>query len=272
MPGRQTIDDVLGALDRVVDRARDAGSRIGCFAALYRQVTARIAEGIDRGVFDDGARMERFDVVFADRYLAALDAHATGAPTTRSWELAFRAAGSWRPIILQHLLLGINAHINVDLGIAAATTAPGDALASLRRDFDLVNEILAALIADVERDLTEISPLIGLLDHLGGRHDEEVIRFSIEVARAQAWRFAVELAPLAPEVWAGPIRARDARTTHVARAILRPGWLTAVLLAIRAAERHDVHQQIDVLARVEPPALELVEARLAQEQAIPPTA
>jgi hypothetical protein len=118
---------------------------------------------------------------------------------TRSWELALQATAASRPIMLQHLLVGINAHINLDLGIAAAETAPGHALAGLRRDFDRINEIIASLITRVEHHIAEVSPWIGLLDRIGGRHDEVIVRFSIEVARTEAWRFAVELAPLARE-------------------------------------------------------------------------
>ena len=270
-PRVETIGDVLDALDRLVDRAVETRSRLGYFAAIYRQVTARIAEGITTGAFEDGPRMERFDVAFAQRYLTDVEAAFVGGePKTMSFELAARAAESSRPIILQHLLLGINFHVNIDLGVAAATTAPGDALPTLRRDFDLVNEIIAALIAGVEEDLAELSPLIGLLDVIGGRHDEEVIRFSIEVARAQAWRFAVELAALDPGDWAGPIRARDARVAHVARAITNPGLLTAGLLVIRAAERQDVRRNIEVLARTDAPDLTEVAARATLERAAPP--
>ena len=186
-----------------------------------------------------------------------------------SFELAARAADSSRPIILQHLLLGINFHINIDLG-GRPRRRPGGALPTLRRDFDLVNEIIAALVAGVEEDLAEISPLIGLLDVIGGRHDEEVIRFSIEVARAEAWRFALELAPLEHTDWPGPIRARDARVAHVAHAIANPGLLSAGLLVIRAGERQDVRHNIEVLARTDAPDLAEVAARATLERAAPP--
>ena len=264
----ETIEGVLEALDTIIIRALERGSRVGYFAAIYRKVTARIAEGITTGYFDDGERMERFDVAFVQRYLAAVDGDEHGdTPLTRSWELALRAATASRPLILQHLLVAINAHVNLDLGIAAAATAPGRTIFELRRDFDRINEILASLIADVEHDLSEVSPWIGLLDRIGGRHDEEVIRFSIEVARIEAWRFAVELAPLARDQWAGPIRPRDVRVAHVAHAVLKPGWLTVGLLMIRARESNDVRRNIEVLRRVEAPDLGRVEARVQQEHA-----
>lgn len=265
--GVRTIGEVLNALDGVVAGCLERASRLGYFAAVYRSVTAAVAEGIATGAFEDGERMERLDVAFASRYLSALALHEEGRRPTRSWEVAFDAAASARPIVLQHLLVGINAHINLDLGIAAAETAPGASLRKLRRDFDRINEMLAFAMARVERDLAEISPWIGLLSHIGGRHDDEVVRFSIEVARSEAWRFAVELAPLAREDWGGPIGARDARVARLAKVTLRPGLLGAGLLVIRARESNDVRRNIGVLARVEQPDLAVVEARVREERA-----
>lgn len=265
--GFDTIEEVLEALDTIIARALDEGSRVGYFAAVYRNVTAKIAEGIATGFFDDGERMQRLDVTFADRYLSAVSRYQTGGMAMKSWELALEATAASRPIMLQHLLVGINAHINLDLGIAAAETAPGQALPGLRRDFDRINEIIASLITRVEHDIAEVSPWIGLLDRIGGRHDEVIVRFSIEVARTEAWRFAVELAALARDDWAGPIGARDARVAHLARRVLKPGWLSAGLLVIRARESNDVRRNIEALRRVKGPDLRLVEARVRQERA-----
>ena len=265
--GIQTVDGVLEALDAIIDRALEAGRRVGYFAALYRKVTAKVAEGIAAGFFDDGERMERLDVAFAGRYLSALNTYEQGGKPTRSWQLAFHAAASTRPIILQHLLVGINAHINLDLGIAAAETAPGLALPALRRDFDRINDILAVLMAGIERDIAVASPWIGFLGRIGGRRDDEIVRFSIEVARSEAWRLATELGPLARRDWGGPIGARDARVARLAGVVLNPGLLTAGLLVIRARESNDVRRNIEVLKGVEEPDLEVVEARVRQERA-----
>ena len=264
--GIGSVDEVLEALDAIIAEALRLGSRMGYFATIYRKVTAKVAEGIATGFFDDGERMQRLDVAFAGRYLAALDLYQHGGRPTRAWQLAFDATAASRLIVLQHMLVGINAHINLDLGIAVAETAPGPALPSLRRDFDRINEILAVLVDGIERDLAEISPLIGLLGHIGGRHDDEVVRFSIESARSDAWRFATELAPLARHHWGGPIGARDARTARLARVVLTPGLLAAGLLVIRAAESTDVRRNIEALNRIEPPDLAVVEARVRQER------
>ncbi len=124
-----TIDEVLEHLDGTIDLAHRQKSRLGYFAALYRNVTVKVREGILAGGFEDGARMERLDVAFANRYLDALERYHRGEDLSRCWRTSFEAAQNWHPIVLQHLLLGVNAHINLDLGIAAAQTSPGTQLA-----------------------------------------------------------------------------------------------------------------------------------------------
>lgn len=263
----RSIDDVLAALDGVVEHAVREGNRIGYFAAVYRTVTAQVRAGMAAGFFDDADRMERLDVIFANRFLDALQERDNGGRPTRSWRKAFDAAERWRPIILQHLLAGINAHINLDLGVAAAQTAPGEELAGLRGDFDRINEILAGLMDRMRGALAAVSPWIGLLDRLGGRGDDELINFSLTVARGEAWRFASILAPLSPEQHGAPIRLRDERVARLADIVLRPGPLSAGLLLVRSRESSDVGEVIDTLTRLPPPSLAQVEARVREDRA-----
>jgi hypothetical protein len=63
-----TIDEVINQLEKIIKESIDTRSRIGFFAALYHKVTVRVKEGILKNEFEDGARMEQLDVVFANRY------------------------------------------------------------------------------------------------------------------------------------------------------------------------------------------------------------
>ena len=63
----QSIDEVLAQLDDVIADALRQRSRLGYFASLYRDVTARVKAAIENGEFEDGRRMERLDVTFAQR-------------------------------------------------------------------------------------------------------------------------------------------------------------------------------------------------------------
>ncbi len=260
-------DEVLAALDEIVARAKREGDRVGYFATLYRAVTARVKEGIETGFFDDGPRMEKLDAVFANRYLDALVAHERGDRPTRSWEVTFDAAARWRPIVLQHLLVAINAHINLDLGIAAARVAPGNSLRALRRDFDRINEILASMVGGVRRNVGDVSPWIGLLDRIGGARKEVVINFSVRVARREAWRFATQLASLPEDRQAPLIRVRDKEVAALADRVLHPGVLSSGLTLIRLREGMNVPDTIRALSRFDPPELEVVEARVEDPQA-----
>src|SRR5437868_15045235 len=110
----KTIDEVIAQINDIIAQARQEDSRLGYFATLYRNVTVEVKRGIAQGRFEDGARMERLDVTFANRYLTAFADYRDGQPTPRCWAAAFRAVSEWPPIVLQHLLLGMNAHINFD--------------------------------------------------------------------------------------------------------------------------------------------------------------
>ncbi len=243
-----TIDDVIARLDEIVAWSRQSKSRLGYFAALYRKVTIRVKDGIARGEFDDGPRMERLDVIFAGRYLEAFDRYRAGEVPTQPWQVALETATRWWPIVLQHLLLGINAHINLDLGIAAAQTSPGAALSGLRGDFNRINEILASLVDGVEDELGKVWPLLKVLDWVGGRTDEQIIHFSIERARDEAWAFAERLAGVTDGERAAEIALAEARIAALGRLIRRPGILLGIVQRlIRLAELRSVRRIINIL-------------------------
>ncbi len=245
----KSIDEIIVDLTEIVERAREDNSRIGYFAAMYRKVTLAIKEAIDAGEFEDAERMSRLDVVFAQRYIDASAEFTAGKPPTDSSKVAFDGAGRWRPIIIQHLIIGMNAHINLDLGIAAATVAPGAELAALEEDFKTINAVLSRLVDGFAADVTEVSPWIGLLDRIGGRADDLVINFSIGVARTEAWDLAGQLAPLSEPEWKPVVAARDQWTAGFGELLLHPGWLVSCgLFAIRIRESNNILRVIEVLS------------------------
>ncbi len=244
----QTIDAVLAQLDVRIAQAKDAHSPLGYFPALYRKVTARVKQGIEQGEFDDPPRMQRLDVIFANRYLAACEALDRGDAPTRSWSVAFEATGYWPPIVLQHLLLGMNAHINLDLGIAAAQAAPGEALAALEPDFNRINGVLASLVDGVRTDMEAIWPLLRVLDRVVGDVENSLTNFSMTKARNAAWRFANTLASADPARRAALIDARDAEVALFGRFLWQPGIPARLAIAkIRLTERGTVGHKIGLI-------------------------
>ena len=247
-PPARTIQEVLDRLDAQIELAVRNASRTAYFACLYRAVTARVQDGIRAGRFQDGPRMEKLDVVFANRYLAALEAYQRGQPTTRSWKAAFTAAELKRLVILQHLLLGMNAHINLDLSIAAATVAPGSTLPALKHDFDEISVLLGEMLDDVQRRINGVSPWLGLLDRVGGRSDEDIFTFSLSGSRNLAWHWAQRFARVAAPSMPWEINRLDWAVSLLTVPISRPTPMVATALAlVRAREISDVSRVVAAL-------------------------
>lgn len=244
----ESIDDVLRELDAIVAVSRKRGVADGYFAALYRRTTAEVKARIERGEFEDAVRMTRLDVAFARRYLDAWHARERGEPTTAVWAVALGAGRDFWPVVLQHLLLGMNAHINLDLGIAAAEIAPGAAIGGLERDFNAINGVLADMVDDVQARLARIWPAMRWLDRAGQDVDEAVVNFSIRRARDHAWLTATTLASLSAPGREVHIRKVDAAMAALGRRVLHPGAALALKLAVvRLRERGSVAGKIGVL-------------------------
>lgn len=245
-PPIDSIDDAIAAMDGEVDRCLECGDASGYFTIVYRAVTQRVRDGIVAGEFGDGERMERFDVVFAQRFLDARTAwNAESSDLPQAWRLAFETAQHGRCLVAQHLLLGINAHINLDLGVAAAAAAPPGEVEALRDDFETINDVLAELVDQMQASIAAVSPWTRWVDLAGLRFDEALVTFSLRRARADAWRFATELSTASAAERPGLEARRDAEVAALGARIARPGrpvrWLVG---AARRRERHDLGSAI----------------------------
>ena len=189
MPPATTIHQVLEQLDAIIQDSITTNSRMGLFAYIYRRTTAEIASEIDSGNFEDNQRLEALDVAFANLYLEAYRNYNNNQPVNAAWAYAFEQADE-SLTILQHIMLGMNAHINLDLAIATATTMSGREINNIEADFDKVNDILFQITNELQDRLSRVSPLMFILDLLGKNKDEEIIDFSMRKAREQAWNSA----------------------------------------------------------------------------------
>lgn len=247
MPAR-TIDEVILRLEEIIEHCIQTKNRVGYFAALYHKVTCRVKEGIEKNEFEDGKRMETLDVLFANRFLQAWDEWNNGKQPTKSWHVAFEAAKKRRVLVLQHLLLGINAHINLDLGIAAVETANGQDIHPLQKDFNGINTILAALTYEVVNNINRVSPLMSLLGFHATNYNAILIQFTISNARDGAWVFAEDLSAKSGDVYTACIAQRDQTISKLAEGLTRPrGPLKITLWFIHFFEWRNPAKIINVL-------------------------
>jgi hypothetical protein len=246
-----TFAATVDGLGEIIERCSRDDDPAGYFASMYLAVTRTVERRAGDGWFEEPARMERFVCTFAARYLDAHTAWRVGRPVSEAWREAFAATTEWRPIILQHLLLGMNAHINLDLGVSAAELAAPGAITALRADFDAVNDVLGELVDGCQNVLGEVSPWIGLADRIGGRGDEAIIRYSLVAARRHAWEVAVRLSSKSGDALEAAIARADRDAAAVGQRVRHPGFgASALLLAVRIRERTSPAEVMRRLAAV----------------------
>jgi len=244
------IDDVIDALGAIVDDARERGARFGLFAALYRRTTQEVRRALRSGAFHDPAWVERLDVVFAHRYLQAFADFHAGRSTTAAWAHAFERGREPGHLVLQHLLLGMAAHILLDLGVATNDTCEGP-LAPRRADFVAINRVLGEMLDTVQDDLNTVSPALAWIDRAGGRWDERAAIATLRRWRSAAWRRAVRLAAIPSEERTVRVNRIDRATLRVARQLCAPADSFAGAASSRLLGWIGRHESDDVPALID---------------------
>jgi hypothetical protein len=266
---RRGLDDVISDLDVVIERAIQDRSELGIFPAMYRAVTTGVQEAVRVGFFEHNNAMEQLSIVFADRYLDAYTAMRNGRSVTEAWRVAFAAAMEGkRRMVVQHLLSGMTAHINLDLGIATASVAPDDPDA-MYVDFFRVNQMLYEQVNGYQQMLNSVSSRMGWIDKVGGPLDERLAKIGIGGARERAWRLGIDLVEH-PDRRDEIIAARDAETARLERLILEGVLpIRTISWVISRSEPSDVRKVI--AAFVEPSVdLDAIEATVQASDTTPP--
>ncbi len=244
-----SVQEVINNLDTIIAWSRMQQSRMGYFATLYRRMTVAVRDGIQNNMFEDGPRMEQLDICFAGRYLQAWTAYTSQQRCSNAWYAAFEACGNRQLIVLQHLMTGINAHINLDLGIAAATVAPGDKIFALQHDFDKINDVIATLSQSIQDSLGNIWPPLRAIESLTNKSQDAVLNFSIGTARKASWANALALASIPDEnIRNIHINTMDTAAVTICSGIVNPGMMAGLLLfPVHEMESTDVSRNIDLL-------------------------
>jgi len=246
----KTIDEVIAILENILIESEKNNDPLGYFAALYQNVTITIKKGIANNFFDNGPRMEQLDIYFAKMYFDAFYAYRKNEAIPMSWKKAFDISTNYWPIVLQHLLMGMNAHINLDLGIAAAEISRGNNLGDLENDFNKINDILSSLLHEVQDDLSVVWPALKYILKWTGKVDDFLVDFSMKLARDGAWKFANRIAAVPDEEVNSSIEERDQKVADKVNIIIKPGMIATIVLGIiRLTERGSVSEKIQKLKK-----------------------
>jgi Family of unknown function (DUF5995) len=205
------------------------------FLSTYRRTTIAVGDQVEQGRFEDPAWVDRWDVVFADLYVSALEAHLAGGHVPRPWRLAF-AAPEDLPV-LRLLLLGINAHINYDLPQALlAVISPEDfakpaLLARRQRDHERIDAILAGRVSAENAQLLAASRR-NTLDRVLRPLNQAGSKRFLREARQKVWHNTRELheARLAgPEIYVARLAELEVLSAAKVADLLAPGQVVLKL-------------------------------------------
>lgn len=212
MPHRPlTSSDAPPVLDRMqtlVDRWDACADQKSVFLRCYRMMTANMLVALDGQEFRDRAWVERLLHHFAGYYFDALAAYKqTPHEAPAAWQLAYDAAcdPGLRPV--QHLLLGVNAHINYDLVLTVADLLEPewphltqDRRALRYADHCHVNRVIARTIDAVQDEVLDPTmPSLGLIDALLGPLDEWLVARLITDWREDVWQNAARVLEAGPD-------------------------------------------------------------------------
>ena len=201
-PAATSVEEVIKRLEEIQSYAeahevRGQHDGVACFTYLYHRITTRVLEGIRSGRFADGEFVTQLDVVFANRYLAALRASVLSpGDVPDAWAALFQRRANPHITRLQFAAAGVNAHVNFDLAVAVADTctqlgsAPGTG--AKHRSYQEINRIFAEEMQFLREHFESIWER--LIDRIVlGRVVNKVDDWIVVATRDVAWEAAEHL-------------------------------------------------------------------------------
>ena len=192
----EAVESVVRAMQARLDGLTPAQEPLREFLGTYQRTTLAVGKAVDDGFFEDPLWVERWDVAFAELYLAALDAHLSGGTPSRPWRLAFDAPADLPALRL--VLLGINAHVNYDLPQALLAVITDDDFTDprlmdrRRRDHERIDGVLAGRVAAEDDELASRSAR-SLLDRALQPLNRVASKRFLREARLKVWHNTTEL-------------------------------------------------------------------------------
>ncbi|WP_414837245.1 DUF5995 family protein [Candidatus Nanosalina sp. VS9-1] len=144
----ETVDDVVEKMDQFEKFLDERGlESFRPFLRAYRKITLKVIQASEKDVFDNPGKLEELDIRFAEPYFEAMEKYFLEGEKKQPWKeyLNYVERDDSRPVL--ELLLGINAHINADLGQAMKETDYSE-----RQDFEEINRILLEALIPVMAD------------------------------------------------------------------------------------------------------------------------
>jgi hypothetical protein len=193
---------VIQRMQAQVSAWEETADRRTIFLSCYMLMTGNMLKALDGGEFIDARWVDELLHHFADYYFEALDLYEQDRQTAPPvWQLAFNATHAPQTLVLQNLILGVNAHINYDLVLTLVDMLEPEwmDLSEKRRkdryaDHCQVNDIIGRTIDAVQDQIVEqAEPTMNIIDVALGPVDEWLTSRLISHWREQVWQNALRL-------------------------------------------------------------------------------
>jgi hypothetical protein len=193
---------LLGKMFTRVENWKAGADTRYIFLNCYGLMSRNMIRALEEGQFRDRRWVDRLMHHFADYYFEALEQYDRDAKETPAvWRQVHDFSRNKGLLALQHLLLGVNAHINYDLVLALSDVLRPEwrRLPPAKReerylDHTHVNTIIARTVDTVQDQVIEKhTPWMDIIDRLCGNLDEWLISSLICRWREEVWTDALRL-------------------------------------------------------------------------------
>lgn len=198
----QSVDKLLDRMNSNIQCwEKDSDSR-QLFLKCYTMMSVNMNNGVQKGEFYDANWISYLIVRFSEYYFEALDLYEQLSPETpKVWKQVHDSTTHQKLHVLQHLLIGVNTHINYDLPLALYDclhkewqSLDENTRINRKKDYELVNIIIANTIDAVQDDIiAPMSPMSYVFDRLMGRMDEWFLSKLLTGWRTDVWEVTQNL-------------------------------------------------------------------------------
>ncbi|MCB0842936.1 MAG: hypothetical protein KDD63_00810 [Bacteroidetes bacterium] len=187
--------EIVQKMDNLAKAWEEKSDKRAFFLRCYCMMSENMFRALDEKRFIDNQWVETLLLTFADYYFDALACFDCGESVPKVWQVAHEAAAQKKLHVLQHLFLGINAHINYDLVLTLHDllreeweTLSDEGQKIRYHDHSMVNTIIKETIDQVQDEVIEVqTPWMDFIDKAMGRLDEKLFTGLISSWRKEVW-------------------------------------------------------------------------------------
>ena len=197
-----TIYTLIKQLKLIVDETRSINPNLSYFAIFNLYFTINVAKKLlKENYFEDNEKVQRLIVIYISHYITVYDKWKMKEEIPSCWKIAFDFSKNKNRMIIQNLLLGVNAQLNLDLGLATENSLSIidennniqiilDKDYCVESDLKKIIKILSEIALTMDNLLVKSSVFYRYITNFGNDEKKFFNEFTVKSAENGAWNFA----------------------------------------------------------------------------------